>query len=428
MDQIRDVVFETPAVDVCDMVSCRKAVPVDIFHVLRQSQTGRFLDTAAVPETVWNRDARPDERWEALRPHLDLIRNTAAFKALLKALSAILQMDVPDLDDSNWRDVSDGLTECNGREGYCATTLRRIARVEKVVRYSEEEGADTGCEEIFSALQDFDDFLLGFDPERRRALAADEDADIVSFADFIDMLESTFAKAVKRGIAGVKSTRGKFGTVNDQPVPPALAAQVFSRGGVDVPPPAIHQFQDFVFQCIVDLCVRYELPMVHFMPRDDVSLLAASNPMSMTGIFQRTPKARHLFLEAAFPFQGILGCCATKWACVFASFDTLVMRSPSLARRTLNDWLDLVPISKMTLIGSDSKCVEGTCAASILAREVLADVLIERVNAGYCGVADACEFARRLLYENALTIYGFEPSTTAAAVGGFDPAPTGTAS
>ncbi|MGH2353610.1 MAG: hypothetical protein ACRDJN_18555, partial [Chloroflexota bacterium] len=90
-------------------------------------------------------------------------------------------------------------------------------------------------------------------------------------------------------------------------------------------------------------------------------------------------------------------------ACVNACW--LAIIAPTVLRRQLHEWLDTVPHNKIQAFGGDYRYPELAYAHGLMARAAVADVLAERVEAGYLAEHDAPVLARRLLAENGLALF-----------------------
>lgn len=80
--------------------------------------------------------------------------------------------------------------------------------------------------------------------------------------------------------------------------------------------------------------------------------------------------------------------------------------SPEVARRTLAEWLETVPVNKIIAFGGDYLFVEGTYAHSRMARESVARVLSEKVKTGCMSEEEAVQIAQLILHDNAARLCG----------------------
>jgi len=74
----------------------------------------------------------------------------------------------------------------------------------------------------------------------------------------------------------------------------------------------------------------------------------------------------------------------------------------------LHEWLDTVPHNKIQAFGGDYRMPELAYAHGQMAREAVADVLADRVEAGWIAEADASALANRLLRDNGLKLFAID--------------------
>jgi len=82
--------------------------------------------------------------------------------------------------------------------------------------------------------------------------------------------------------------------------------------------------------------------------------------------------------------------------------------SPVMSRRALDEWLDLVPATKIIGFGGDYAVVEKVYGHLQMARENIARVLASRIEEGTMTEAEALQIARGLMYENPKRLYKLE--------------------
>jgi predicted TIM-barrel fold metal-dependent hydrolase len=78
--------------------------------------------------------------------------------------------------------------------------------------------------------------------------------------------------------------------------------------------------------------------------------------------------------------------------------------SPTMARRALHEWLEVMP-SDHILWGADCNHAEGIYGATIATRAALAEVLAEKVDRGDLAEDHAARIGRQILRENALSLF-----------------------
>jgi hypothetical protein len=76
-----------------------------------------------------------------------------------------------------------------------------------------------------------------------------------------------------------------------------------------------------------------------------------------------------------------------------------------MARRLLHELIETVPGNKIMAFGGDSMTVEMAYGHAVMARQVVARVLSEKVDEGYLSEDEAVVLARRMLRDNPASLY-----------------------
>ncbi len=76
--------------------------------------------------------------------------------------------------------------------------------------------------------------------------------------------------------------------------------------------------------------------------------------------------------------------------------------------RYLAEWIEAVPASKIMAFGGDQRCVENTYGNLVVAKQVISDVLTEKVRSGYLSEKEALTVAKMILYDNPAGFYNLK--------------------
>ena len=82
--------------------------------------------------------------------------------------------------------------------------------------------------------------------------------------------------------------------------------------------------------------------------------------------------------------------------------------SPNASVNALLEWIDTVPLNKVSAFGGDYLFVDGVFGHQYLARENVARSLSIKVSQGLFDIDKAKEIARMLFYSNPLKIFRLE--------------------
>ncbi|MGH2371761.1 MAG: hypothetical protein ACRDI2_26615, partial [Chloroflexota bacterium] len=130
-----------------------------------------------------------------------------------------------------------------------------------------------------------------------------------------------------------------------------------------------------------------------------------TNPVLLIDTLKAHPQTRFDLFHGGYPYGGELATIGKNFPNAHVNACWLAIIAPTVLRRQLHEWLDTVPHNKIQAFGGDYRYPELAYAHGLMARAAVADVLAERVEAGYLAEHDAPVLARRLLAENGLALF-----------------------
>lgn len=164
-------------------------------------------------------------------------------------------------------------------------------------------------------------------------------------------------------------------------------------------------FGDFVVDRLCRLAGEVDLPMQMHL---GTAIIRGSHPLKAAGLIERHPKTRFLLMHLAYPWSSELLGMAFVYRNIWIDLTWSLLISPSHFKRALHEAIEVLPDESRMMIGGDNWHVEETFATMRLARRLIAEVLEEKVQAGYFGCEDAERLARRILRENAIAFFKLE--------------------
>src|SRR5207248_2724199 len=191
-------------------------------------------------------------------------------------------------------------------------------------------------------------------------------------------------------------------TLRFENVPKERAAKVFGRPRADLTPREIQDFQDFIMWRLVALSARHELP---FQIHTGHGKLQGSNPLLLVDLIEANPQTKFILFHGGYPWVGETGAIVLRHGRhVWVDSVWLPTISPTMARRALHEWLEVMPSDRI-MWGADGNHAEGIYGATVATRTVLAEVLAEKVDRGDLTEEHAARIGRQILRENALSLF-----------------------
>jgi uncharacterized protein len=225
---------------------------------------------------------------------------------------------------------------------------------------------------------------------------------VATLDDYLALLERLMGDAKRAGAVGLKSTRAYDRTLRFENVPRAAAAAVFGRPRSSLSAQEIQEFQDFIMWRLVGQAAKHDLP---FQIHTGHGRLQGSNPLLLLDLIEANPQTKFVLFHGGYPWIGETGAIAMQhWRHVWVDTVWLPTISPRMARRALHEWLEVMPSNRL-LWGSDCFNAETIYAATKINREVIAEVLAEKVDRGDLREPDALRIGRQILRDNALEVY-----------------------
>jgi uncharacterized protein len=134
--------------------------------------------------------------------------------------------------------------------------------------------------------------------------------------------------------------------------------------------------------------------------------LQNANPMHLIPLLMEYREARFVLFHGSYPWIREFIALGKMFPNVWLDMCWVWVISPQAGRLILHEAIETIPQNKITAFGGDYIFVEGSYGHSVMARQNIERVLSEKIAEGWFGVDEAMQYARAVLYENALELYG----------------------
>lgn len=348
----------------------------------------------------------PAEKWKIIEPYWKKSFNTANNRVLLRAINDLY-----------------GATELN------SATAAEITRKMKV-NYSsgwfdkiilEKSGIDyviiDGDRFVTKApyikySERFDEWIMASSKRVVDSLAIMQLSPIYTLEDFVKSLKNNFENKIKEGMVAVKIDMAYLRPIKFEKVSTEAARKIFKTlvNGNEDTKLSLEQarpLQDYMVYNLIELAGKNNIPVAFHtgFQAGNSNELRNSDPTLLTNLFIRFPETRFVLFHGSYPFGGELSALAKTFSNVYIDMNWTYDISPTYAEKFLGEWLETVPVSKIMAFGGDQRTAEMTYGSLIVARKVVADVLIEKVRIGYFNETEALNIARMILHDNAMKFY-----------------------
>lgn len=238
---------------------------------------------------------------------------------------------------------------------------------------------------------------------------------VTSFSRWLEATELMINKALELGAVALKNPLAYVRTLKYERVPASLAESEFLEiykskhfplwQGRPASPGK--NFQDFMFHYILDMANKKGLVFqIHTgIQEGNGNQLSNSNPELLSNLFIEYPDITFDIFHMGYPYQNELTVLAKNFPNVFIDMCWSHILSPNASVGALLEWIDTVPLNKISAFGGDYLFVDGVYGHQLLARQNVAKALSIAVENGVFDSDKAIEAAEMLFYSNPLKIF-----------------------
>jgi uncharacterized protein len=380
------------------------------FSLLLHQNSYDDLLSAGMPRTVFNdlfnKPLSATDKWNIIKPYWNSSFNTTSNRVILSAIRGLYNIE--ELSDSTVEILSSRMKSAYQGDWF-NHVLKDICKIDYLVQEEDFIGYNSS---YVRYTDRFSDWITIKSKYTIDSLAACQLESICTFDNFVNSLKVAFIEAIKMGMIGVKVNVAYERSLDFERTEPRVAKKVFKtlmsgdesfRLSFEKAKP----LQDYMLFQLIDLANQYNIPVLFHtgLQAGSGNIIKNSDPTLLTNLFQAYPDVKFVLYHGSYPFGGVLSVLAKTYKNVYLDMNWTYSISPSYAARYLAEWLETVPVSKIMAFGGDQRCVENTYGELIIAKEVIAEVLIEKVRKGYLSESEAKDVARMILHDNGINFY-----------------------
>ena len=238
---------------------------------------------------------------------------------------------------------------------------------------------------------------------------------ITSFSRWLEAVEANVNRAVQEGSSILKNSLAYVRSLHYERATRAEAEEGFNRVFDTKYFPVWHQrpiitskaFQDYMFHFILDIANEKQLVLqIHTgIQEGNGNHLANSNPEALTNLFIRYPDVEFDIFHIGYPYEHVLTVLAKNFPNVTIDMCWSHIVSPNASVQALIEWVDTVPLNKISAFGGDLLFVDGVYGHQYLARQDVAKALAQKIDEGLFDIEKAGKIANMLLYDNPKRIF-----------------------
>ena len=387
---------------------------VNLLQLFRQSYAG-WTQARPYPLPSERRDSDPmlsepgPTTWEALAPFLERSGSNSFVRNLAAGILDLHRPDAENITRENWERIDATVRQQHAKSFWVRQVLEQ-AGIESLISdpYTDPllEARHTLGNQYYSVVR-INSFACGWHPESRdhngntgQALLRRAGFEAKTFADYLAALEKLVEGMRSRHQVALKNALAYDRSLDFDEPDEKLASQAWGKAS---PAPAERKaFGDFLVDHFCRLAAKYDLPMQMHL---GTAIIRGSHPMRVASLIERHPQTRFLLMHLAYPWSRDLLGMAFVYRNVWLDLTWSWLLSPSHFKSALHEAIEILPDESRLMLGGDNWHVEETFATMKRARNLINEVLNEKVTSGYFLAADAQRLAARILRENALEFF-----------------------
>ncbi len=346
------------------------------------------------------------ERWMLVEPHWNNCRYTGYGRAVLRILNDLYGFD--DMDSSNISKINDVYMK-TFRKGY----FREILKDRCNIKISILDNWDNCIPdpEFFVLALHINRLIMPEDPQLINTYEKETGIKVNCFNDWLLLVDKyigdkilsgcrimkcslAYERNIEFNIASRKTAEAEFNN--------AFGIMKTKSGNALFSTEKTKKFQDFMLHYILKIAAEYKIAVQFHtgLQEGNGNDLRNSNPLLLTNLFLNYPDVVFDIFHIGYPFYMEAGVLSKNFPNVFLDMCWAHIISPNASVNALLEWLDTVPINKISAFGGDYLFVEGVYGHLAIARENVSRALAIKVTEGAFNLEEAKKIAKMLFFDN----------------------------
>ena len=226
--------------------------------------------------------------------------------------------------------------------------------------------------------------------------------------DYLNFVKALIKDAKENGAVALKNSQAYGRSIYYENISKERATELFKKA------PGINkseekELQDFMFHRILDLAADCQLPVqIHTgYLAGNGNQLDNGQPIKLNNLFRQHPETKFDIFHGGFPWTGEFVALGKMFPNVYLNLVWLPQISKQRAIITFNEMLDCVPYNKF-LWGGDCHFIEETIGSLEFAKQVVCEVLADRISKGQLHESTAKKIISSIFRENAINLFNLD--------------------
>lgn len=390
----------------------RKEAKSGLFDILHYLESD--LVTAGMPRNALQTSTDVEEKAQIFSTYFERAKNTAYAKAFTIAMNDLYQMN--DWSAKGILELNEKIKRSSDDPSWYDTVLREKSGIDVLINLVQQTTFD---DPLYRSVMFLDYYIELYSKENINQVENLLNRNISKLTHYLDCLQEIMDQYVEEGVIATKLGFAYRRSLSIEKPTFHEAEQVFNRllrlrpheslSLVETKP-----LQDYLVHEVIQASMDRNLPIQihtgHHEPSvtHDGNVITNSKVADLIPLLLEYPNAQFILLHAGLPYVDEYLTIIKNFPNVYADMTWVYIISPTIASKMLHQLIEMVPWTKIQGFGGDYNNVESIYAHAKMARNILSNVLEEKISEGYLTENEAQVFAKKILYDNPIEIYNLK--------------------
>jgi hypothetical protein len=239
--------------------------------------------------------------------------------------------------------------------------------------------------------------------------ADNEGYKINSLDDYLRYCDHLFKKNIEKKAVCLKNSQAYSRTLFYEDIPYEEARNLYDKPSSQLTPAEAKKIEDFMFHWLIQKSIEYDLPVqIHTgYLAGNGNVLDNGKPIKLNNLLLKYQKAKFVLFHGGFPWTGEYASLGKMFPNVYLDLVWLPQISREEAVSALDVMFDCVPYNKF-FWGGDCGLIEESTGSLEFAKDVVSEVLVNRIERGLLTEDVALNIVDRIFRENAIEVFHLE--------------------
>lgn len=353
--------------------------------------------------------------WESYGPGLDYSRSTSYYSHFVKGFNKLYEFDGLYFTEENISELTKEIEK--NYEDYGVWFDKAFNTAGFDLMFNDQYWDPFNCDlndKYFALVFHINPLVMevsnkpapGSEKNNIYRQAENDGFSITNLDEYLAYCDFLFTKNIDNNAVCVKNSMAYSRSLNYEDVPYEEAIGLFSKPSESLSKKEAKKLQDFMFHWVIQKAADHELPIqIHTgYLAGNGNVLDNGKPVKLNNLFLKYPDAKFVLFHGGFPWTGEYAALGKMFPNVYLDIVWLPQISREEAVSALEVMLDCMPYNKF-FWGGDCALIEESTGSLEFGKDVMVEVLSNRIRRGLLTEDLAIEIARSMFRENAIETF-----------------------